>query len=29
MLTALHAAATYLDPRQKPLISELEINDKL
>ncbi len=29
MLTALHAAATYLDPRQKPIISELEIDDEL
>ncbi|OAE21195.1 hypothetical protein AXG93_4012s1260 [Marchantia polymorpha subsp. ruderalis] len=29
MLTALHVAATYLDPRQKPIISELEIEDEL
>jgi hypothetical protein len=29
MLTALHAAAMYLDPRQKPIISELEIDDEL
>ncbi|KAH8935934.1 hypothetical protein BDL97_17G057100 [Sphagnum fallax] len=29
MLTALHAAATYLDPRHKPIISELEIDDEL
>ncbi|OAE33054.1 hypothetical protein AXG93_1913s1560 [Marchantia polymorpha subsp. ruderalis] len=29
MLTALHAAATYLDHRQKPIISELEIDDEL
>lgn len=26
-LTALHAAATYLDPRQKPKISELDIDE--
>ncbi|BBN18176.1 hypothetical protein Mp_8g00340 [Marchantia polymorpha subsp. ruderalis] len=29
MLTALHVATTYLDPRQKPIISELEIDDEL
>jgi hypothetical protein len=29
MLTALHAATMYLDPRQKPILSELEIDDEL
>lgn len=29
MLTALHAATMYLDPRQKSIISKLEIDDEL